>query len=117
MTAAIHVIYGKDDDAGSSTCSATLTADERAQHFLDNFFEQNEGTPDFWPAEYKGAGRDCKKMIDFLAELVFLVTGWHRHVGTVADFFRDTRFVTTSWKEGETEARPKHSMLMQLLAA
>merc|ERR1719223_694513 len=108
----VYAIYGKP----SAGCNEALQADVRAMNFVKNFFNQNSATPEFWKS-FKKAERHCGAFVDLVGEVIFLVTGWHRHVGSVADFFRDTRFASASWKEGETEARPKHSMLMQLLAA
>jgi len=110
----VHTIY---TGSSETSCSKELQNDERATKFVSNFFESNSATPDFWPQSFHQAHKSCKALIELLTEVVFMVTGWHRHVGTVADFFRDTRFVTTSWKEGEQEARPKQSMMMMLLAA
>jgi len=111
----VALIYSED----ATQCTSKLIADERAQAFLKNFWSQTEGTPDFYPAEFKPeeAGKDCGKFTDLLTELVFHVTGVHKHVGTVADFLRDSSFVAPAWVEGETQARPKQAMLMMLLAA
>merc|ERR1739838_1001286 len=38
---------------------------------------------------------------------MWTLTGWHRHVGMVADFYRDPDLAGFSWKEGESFARPK----------
>jgi len=107
----VHAIYGKP----SAGCNKALQADVRAMNFVKNFFDQNSATPEFWKP-FKKADRHCGAFVDLVGEVIFLVTGWHRHVGSVADFFRDTRFASASWKDGETEGRPKHSMLMQFLA-
>lgn len=49
--------------------------------------------------------------------LLWTVTGWHRHVGTVGDYFSDPDLAGFSWKEGEPWTRPKQAMLMSVVAA
>ena len=102
----VHTVYTGSSEA---SCSNELQNDKRATNFVTNFFESNSGTPDFWPQNFHQADKSCQTLVELLTEVVFMVTGWHKHVGTVADFFRDTRFAATSWKEGEQEARPKQS--------
>mmetsp|Transcript_52304 Transcript_52304/g.162016 ORF Transcript_52304/g.162016 Transcript_52304/m.162016 type:complete len:628 (-) Transcript_52304:82-1965(-) len=102
----------------SPECSERLAGDEYVQKFVDRFFGLSDpATPDFWPKEFRNAGESCQDLSSFLTECIFLVSGWHRHVGTVPDFFRDTRFAATAWKDGETMPRPKHTLMMMLLAA
>jgi len=109
---AIDKIYG----SGYLQCNGYLHADREAMRFLASFWHLTDpSTPDFWPQEFRGS--DCNSLKAFLTEIIFMVTGWHRHVGSVADFFRDTRFASTVWKEGETNTRPKQAHLMMLLAA
>jgi len=112
VDAAIDLIYGSTD----FVCNAYLRRDVEAQRFLSEFWTMNDAaTPDFWPQEFRAP--TCHALKDWLTEIIFMVTGWHRHVGTVADFFRDTRLASTVWKEGETNTRPKHATMMMLLAA
>lgn len=112
MASAVKAMYGESD-----ACSSALQRDEPVLKFVTNFFDQNEHEKDFYPEEFRRAGEDCNVLVSFVTEVIFLVTGWHRHVGTVADFFRDTRFASTAWKKGEVQSPPKHSMMTQLLAA
>jgi len=109
---AIDKIYG----SGPLQCNGFLYADREAQRFLRSFWHMTDpATPDFWPQEFRGD--NCNSLKALLTEVIFLVTGWHRHVGSVADFFRDTRFAATMWKEGESNTRPKQANMMMLLAA
>jgi hypothetical protein len=112
VASAVEAMYGEGD-----VCSSNLVRDEPVLKFVTNFFDQNEHEKDFYPEEFGRAGEDCNVLVSFVTEVIFLVTGWHRHVGTVADFFRDMRFASTAWKKGEVESRPKQSMMTQLLAA
>lgn len=109
---AIDKIYG----SGFFQCNGFLRNDREAQRFHTAFWALTDpATPDFWPQEFRGF--DCTSLKALLTEVIFMVTGWHRHVGSVADFFRDTRFAATMWKEGETNTRPKQATMMMLLAA
>ncbi|CAE8600909.1 unnamed protein product, partial [Polarella glacialis] len=48
---------------------------------------------------------------------LWTVTGWHRHVGTVGDYYADPDLAAFGWKEGELGPRPKQTMLMSVVAA
>lgn len=114
VDSAIDLIYG----SRNFVCSHFLRSDVEAQRFMTQFWALSDpATPDFWPQEFREAGSDCNSLKSLLTEVIFLVTGWHRHVGTVADFFRDTRFASTMWKDGESDTRPKQATMMMLLAA
>jgi len=45
----------------------------------------------------------------------FTVTGFHRHVGFVGDYYSDPSLATMSWKAGETSGRPRQHMIMTLV--
>merc|ERR1712050_252818 len=47
----------------------------------------------------------------------FQVTGYHRHVGTVADTAADPDFASFSWATGEAFARPRQAVALSLIAA
>lgn len=47
----------------------------------------------------------------------FHVTGYHRHVGQVADTAADPDFAGFSWKAGEAFSRPRQAIQMSLIAA
>jgi hypothetical protein len=104
-----------------ATCNQNLANDRSIHEFTTSFFRyasgDDESTYDFWPQELRQANSSCTVFTDFLTEVVFVLTGFHAQVGVVTDFFRDTSFAATAWVEGEKQARPKHSMMMMLLAA
>lgn len=103
---------------GSTHCDERLAEDIVMQRWLRHFFNSADiSTPDFWPSSWSGTNESCAMLKEMLADLCFHVTGFHHHVGTVMDFFRDTRFVSTSWRHGEYSAPPKQTLLMILLAA
>jgi len=111
VESAIAGIYG----SGDQRCSAALLDDHEAQRFLRQFWRLSDpSTPDFWPSEFRHP--TCNALTELLTELIFGVTGWHRHVGSVADFFRDTRFASTLWKRGEMTTRPAQAVIVMLLA-
>merc|ERR1712100_965585 len=76
----VHLIYGE-----GAICDTKLYYDVSAQGFVRHFFDLNADTPEFWPEEYLNAGQTCEALVALLSEMIFLVTGWHRHVGTVFD--------------------------------
>ena len=47
----------------------------------------------------------------------FVVSGFHRHVGVVADLVRDPELVGLSWAQGEASARPRQAVQYALVAA
>mmetsp|Transcript_94422 Transcript_94422/g.224919 ORF Transcript_94422/g.224919 Transcript_94422/m.224919 type:complete len:1533 (+) Transcript_94422:40-4638(+) len=53
---------------------------------------------------------------EILMSYVWTVTGWHRHVGTVGDYYRDPELASFSWREGERSARPLQHMQMTTVA-
>merc|ERR1719210_2131395 len=48
---------------------------------------------------------------------IWTVTGWHRHVGTVADYYSDPDLAAFSWKQGEAYPRPKQHLILSVVAA
>merc|ERR1719329_1269015 len=86
-----------------------------SQRFIRQFWRLSDpATPDFWPSEFRRP--TCHALTELLTEVIFGVSGWHRHVGSVADFFRDTRFASTNWQRGETNTRPAQTVMVMLLA-
>lgn len=59
----------------------------------------------------------CSGFKRWLAVVLFAVTGYHRHVGTVADLAVDPEFATFSWRAGESYGRPRQHLQMALIAA
>jgi len=104
--------------SASWSCSRGLGQDVRAQRFITSFLAYNDpATPDFWPRDLRNAGRSCVSFKALLTECIFAVTGFHRHVGTFADFVRDVTFSSVSWVDGEDKPRPKQGFLAMFLAA
>eukprot|EP00931_Biecheleriopsis_adriatica_P046768 TRINITY_DN26896_c0_g2_i1.p1 TRINITY_DN26896_c0_g2~~TRINITY_DN26896_c0_g2_i1.p1 ORF type:complete len:1082 (-),score=261.34 TRINITY_DN26896_c0_g2_i1:195-3272(-) len=58
----------------------------------------------------------CTELQDILMAYIWTVTGWHRHVGTVGDYYRDPELATMGWVEGESSARPYQHMVMSVIA-
>jgi len=50
-----------------------------------------------------------------LAAYIFMVTGFHRHVGFVGDYYGDPSLATMSWKSGEAFGRPRQHMIMSVV--
>jgi len=99
-------------------CNTRLHQDGPTLRFVNKFFaETDPATPDLWPQDMRNAGRNCESLKALLLESIFAVSGIHRHVGSVSDFFRDMTFASTAWPEGELQPRPKQGFLTLLLAA
>lgn len=60
---------------------------------------------------------NCHDLFEILVSYLWTVTGWHRHVGTVGDYYADPDLASFSWKEGEPFARPRQHMMMSTVAA
>ncbi|CAE7467709.1 cyp140 [Symbiodinium natans] len=59
----------------------------------------------------------CTELVDdLLMASIWTVTGWHRHVGTVGDYYRDPELASFSWREGEKSARPLQHIQMTAVA-
>merc|ERR1712080_478551 len=55
---------------------------------------------------------DCRRLHLGSIDYIWTVTGWHRHVGQVADYVADPDLAGFSWKDGEAFTRPKQAFLM-----
>lgn len=64
-----------------------------------------------------GSEKDVVRHFNVVLSLIWTVTGWHRHVGSVADIFRDPDLAAFSWRDGEPAPRPRQAMLMIIIAA
>jgi len=64
-----------------------------------------------------GSFMRCRDMNDHLLAFLWTVTGWHRHVGQVADYYANPDIAGFSWKEGEAYPRPKQAFLMSIVSA
>merc|ERR1712093_917002 len=58
----------------------------------------------------------CSGMKRWLTVMLFAVTGYHRHVGTVADIAADPNFASFSNADGDAFGRPRQHMQMALIA-
>jgi len=114
VSAFIDEAYGSEPQE----CNQALASHATTQRFVRIFFAHTDpATPDLWPAEMREAGSSCASLKALLTESIFAVTGIHRHVGSVADYYREYSFASTVWPEGELTARPKQGFLTLLLAA
>jgi len=50
-----------------------------------------------------------------MAVYIFIVTGYHRHVGFVGDYYADPGLASMSWKSGEPYGRPRQHMIMSVV--
>ena len=50
-----------------------------------------------------------------MAVNIFVVTGFHRHVGFVGDYYADPGLASMSWKSGEAFGRPRQHMIMSVV--
>lgn len=89
--------------------------DPEMQNLWDELLEENAR------AGYKSSGSgsvaNCTIFANILLPAVWTVTGWHRHVGTVGDYYIDPDLASFSWKEGEPYSRPKQHLIMAQVAA
>jgi len=114
VSAYIDEAYGSEPEE----CNDALSVHENTQRFVRAFFAHSDpATPELWPAEMRQANSNCASLKSLLTECIFAVSGMHRHVGSVSDFYRDLKFASTAWPEGELVPRPKHGFLTLLLAA
>merc|ERR1712176_1391578 len=59
----------------------------------------------------------CEGLKKMVKASLFGVTGWHRHVGTVADIMKDPELTSPSWVIGQRSAQPRQAMQASLIAA
>jgi len=59
----------------------------------------------------------CSALKKRLSSIIWTVTGWHRHVGTVGDYYSDPELAAMSWKEGEAYSRPRQHMILAIITA
>eukprot|EP00931_Biecheleriopsis_adriatica_P120077 TRINITY_DN95222_c0_g1_i1.p1 TRINITY_DN95222_c0_g1~~TRINITY_DN95222_c0_g1_i1.p1 ORF type:complete len:669 (+),score=133.67 TRINITY_DN95222_c0_g1_i1:67-2073(+) len=71
------------------------------------------------PDLYKDSDAKCTDIAELffkrLAAFMFIVTGWHRHVGFVGDYYLDPSLATMSWKDGEMFGRPRQHIIMTVI--
>jgi hypothetical protein len=70
-----------------------------------------------WLSLYSATGElSCNGFQMWLKTILFAVSGYHRHVGTVADIASDPDFASFSNAVGEPFGRPRQHMQMALIA-
>jgi len=52
-----------------------------------------------------------------LTVYLFMVTGFHRHVGQAGDYAADPDIIGLSWKEGEASSRPLQAFMTSIIAS
>ncbi|CAE7756380.1 unnamed protein product, partial [Symbiodinium sp. CCMP2456] len=77
--------------------------DERLKQFKD--FSSNVNCTDTF----------LKVLKHRMAVYIFIVTGYHRHVGFVGDYYADPGLASMSWKSGEPYGRPRQHMIMSVV--
>jgi len=109
LTKRVLGIYLGDD------CSQTGSVqDPHLTAFRNSFIAQDAEAG--YAATVEGAVR-CSDLEDLVLAIIWTLTGWHRHVGAVGDYLTDPDLAGLSWKEGESFARPRQSVLATLVAA
>jgi len=71
-------------------------------------------------AHYQGIrdeDRGCVGLMQRLLACMWTVTGYHRHVGSVGDYYVDPDLASFSWKEGEAYPRPRQHFIVSIIAA
>jgi cytochrome P450 len=110
-------IYGADwCEEGGAVVDSNLEA------FIERFeawsMHQAHATTDsVWLQLRVDGTLSCGGLKRWLTVILFAVTGYHRHVGTVGDIAADPDFASFSWKEGEAYSRPLQHLQMALVAA
>merc|ERR1712178_673414 len=80
-------------------------------------FDRNEASDEAWLGLYSSNGDlTCEGFYRWLKIMLFAVSGYHRHVGTVADIASDPDFASFSNAIGEAFGRPRQHMRMALIA-
>lgn len=64
-----------------------------------------------------GPTESCSDFKWRLTKSIWIVTAWHRHVGTVNDYLVDPSLASFSWHEGEARSRPLQHMLAATINA
>jgi hypothetical protein len=109
---------------GSSWCGVDsgLVNDMDIKVFMQRLkawtnFDLNAASDGDWLGLYSDDGQLlCKGFRKLLKTLLFAVSGYHRHVGTVGDIASDPDFASFSNVVGEPFGRPRQHLLMSLIA-
>lgn len=65
--------------------------------------------------QYKDTEMTCEDFGEALTAVLWTVTGFHRHVGDVADLLLDPDVASFSWKEGEAFPRPRQHVIASVM--
>lgn len=80
-------------------------------------FDHHASSDDRWLQLHSASGELlCTGFYKWLKIMLFAVSGYHRHVGTVADIASDPDFASFSNAAGERFGRPRQHMQMALIA-
>merc|ERR1711959_616869 len=80
-------------------------------------FDRTANVDQEWFGLYSSTGElTCSGFYAWLKTILFAVSGYHRHVGTVADIASDPDFASFSNAVGEAFGRPRQHMQMALIA-
>merc|ERR1719486_616706 len=80
-------------------------------------FDRTAASNQGWFGLYSTTGElTCNGFHAWLKATLFAVSGYHRHVGTVADIASDPDFASFSNAVGEACGRPRQHMQMALIA-
>merc|ERR1711988_794852 len=96
--------------------------DDKIKFFMNRIdtwtlFDRTAASDNEWLGLY--THRDeltCNGFYKWLKTMLFAVSGYHRHVGTVADLASDPDFASFSNVVGEAFGRPRQHMQMALIA-
>jgi hypothetical protein len=81
-------------------------------------FDNTASSDQQWLGLFSTAGElTCSGFYAWLKIMLFAVSGYHRHVGTVADIASDPDFASFSNADGDAFGRPRQHMQMALIAS
>jgi hypothetical protein len=112
----VDVYIGREGLYRDDWCdgSSGEVVDEDMISFRDAIVAANkEGTFKGTTSEHK----TCDVLSQRLVATLFTVTAWHRHVGSVGDYYADPDLAMFSWKDREAFGRPKQTIMMSVVAA
>jgi hypothetical protein len=82
-----------------------------------SLFDRSATSDNAWLGLYTSSNElVCAGFYKWLKIMLFAVSGYHRHVGTVADIASDPEFASFSNVVGEAFARPRQHLQMALIA-
>jgi len=114
MVSNMMVAMGWKDGSGKSCTTLKDLHDTSAIRFLKHI-QMDEATEGY--DQSLSSASSCEQLMAWLTDIIWTVTGWHRHVGKVADFVSDPALAGFSWREGESFTAPRQAMIMSAVAA